>query len=84
MVRIYAEQDLVESEQMPRYGLGPTGGWGRIRPQSGPPAFGAGQAAAKRRRERRAEHRRHLPSPLTKPTSPFNSKKNGPGLTVVT
>lgn len=49
------------------------GGWGRTRPQSGPPAFGAGRAAAKRRRERRAELRRHpqghawLPLPAPSP-----------------
>jgi ATP-dependent exoDNAse (exonuclease V) alpha subunit len=46
------------------------GGWGQLWPQIGAAAFGAARAVAKRRRDRRAEHRRHRPSPAQQTKQP--------------
>lgn len=48
-------------------------GAGAEAPQLGAPAFEAGRAVAKRRRERRAKLRRHPPGQTSSPQRPFTA-----------
>jgi hypothetical protein len=56
---------------LPTKSRGENGGWGRTRPQIGAAAFEAARAVAKRRRERRAELRRHPTRADWSPTWPL-------------